>query len=247
VRADGVVGATLTRALNDFVKGENARAIRGRYESQGTADHKLTFFRICLSDELLRRVTSALDSYVFPSLRLAFAPIPIECISNLKKNYSEQLPKTLRFKTALVSSRHSQVGRASAMLGITTLMKSEELRLFAGRVTGKKLRPNPNRQIICYEAGDFCGPHTDHHPEQRELRAGYVDAHIMLSEPNVMSQLLVYERDQGVLNTIQEVGIGVNIAIYQLPFWHYTTPLIPRPGARKSRRWVLAASYMLEQ
>ena len=69
----------------------------------------------------------------------------------------------------------------------------------------------------------------------------------MLSEPTVKSQFLVYENRMGLLNAVEEVGRGIRIAIYQLPFWHYTTPLLPRSGARRARRWVFLASYIIQR
>lgn len=100
---------------------------------------------------------------------------------------------------------------------------------------------------MCYEGGGFSGPHNVHHPEQAELRAGYVDVHIMLSEPAVNSQLLIYERQRGLLNEVREIGRGLAIAVYQLPFWHYTTPLIPHPNATQARRWLFLASHLIDR
>jgi len=135
----------------------------------------------------------------------------------------------------------------SDALGITDLLKSEKLRRFGELLTGKCLRPDPGCQVICYEGGDFCGPHNDHHPEEKHLHDGFVDIHIMLSEPTVVSQLLVYEKRRGLLNAVEEVGSGLGLAVYQLPFWHYTTPLVVREGARSARRWVFLASYIVER
>jgi hypothetical protein len=69
----------------------------------------------------------------------------------------------------------------------------------------------------------------------------------MLSSPKVASQLLVYERQQGMLNEVAEIGKGMSIAVYQLPFWHYTTPMLARPGVDGARRWLLLASYMVDR
>jgi hypothetical protein len=114
------------------------------------------------------------------------------------------------------------------------------------RVVSKPLETGPGCQIICYDPGDFIGPHTDHHPEQKYLRNGYVDIHIMLSEPTVLSQFIVYENNPGLLNEVENVGHGVRIAVYNLPFWHYATPLIARPGSRRARRWLFVASYVID-
>jgi hypothetical protein len=57
----------------------------------------------------------------------------------------------------------------------------------------------------------------------------------------------VYERRQGMLNEVEEIGKGMSIAVYQLPFWHYTTPMRARPGVDGARRWLLLASYMVDR
>ena len=94
----------------------------------------------------------------------------------------------------------------------------------------------------------------DHHVSYKlnaltltSLRDGYVDIHIMLSSPKVASQLLVYERQQGMLNEVAEIGKGMSIAVYQLPFWHYTTPMLARAGTDDARRWLLLASYFIDR
>src|SRR3984957_19842392 len=129
-------------------------------------------------------------------------------------------------------------------LGIIEMLTSEQLRRFGESITGRTLQPDPGVQIICYDAGDFSGPHNDHHPEDRHLRDGYVDIHIALSEPAVKSQWLVYEGSPGLLNAVAEVGHGCMVSVYQLPFWHYTTPLVPVRKGVGARRWVLMASYV---
>jgi hypothetical protein len=38
-------------------------------------------------------------------------------------------------------------------------------------------------------------------------------------------------------------GRGMSIA----PFWHYTTPMIARPGVDDAWRWLLLASYIIDR
>jgi hypothetical protein len=153
----------------------------------------------------------------------------------------------MKFKTLYLESRSSRGWKIAESLGIIPLLTSDGLRLLAEEVTGKRLEQDVSCQVICYSIGDFSGPHNDHHPEESYLRDGYVDVHIMLSEPTVMSQSLVYEKHRGLLNSVEEVGRGAAIAVYQLPFWHYVTPLIPRPRVRRARRWLLLASYIVDR
>jgi hypothetical protein len=212
-----------------------------------TAAEPLTLVRVQSSPGTLDGLTRFLNQRLSPFLRTMCEPIPGDIIRKLRKNYSEQLPKTMRVRTASLDSKSSKAGRIAASLGIIDILASDQLRQFGERVTGKNLLPDPGRQIICYEPGDYSGPHTDHHPEHPEYRDGYVDIHIMLSSPAVASQLLVYERRRGLLNEVAEIGRGVSIAVYQLPFWHYTTPMIPRAGGDNARRWLMLASYMLDR
>jgi hypothetical protein len=212
-----------------------------------TAKEKLRLFRIPVSAAKLRPLTDHMDRQFASHLRVVSAPISKDIILKLKKNYSEALPKTMLLRTADLNGRSGEAKRAATKLGIMAALQSDDLRHFGERVTGRKLVPDPACQIICYEPGDYSGPHTDHHPEQREYRDGYVDLHIMMSSPSVASQLLVYEKRQGVLNAVEEIGRGMSIAVYQLPFWHYTTPMVSRPGLTNARRWLMLASYMIDQ
>lgn len=217
------------------------------FEPALTAKQNLSLFRIAVSPAKLGSMTDFMNRRLASHLRVLSAPIPKDIIRNLKKNYSEELPKTMRIRTADLDARSGKAKRVAASLGIIAALKSDELRRFGERVTGKRLHPDPGCQVICYEPGDYSGPHTDHHPEQREYRDGYVDIHIMLSSPKVASQLLVYEKRQGILNAVEEIGRGMSIAVYQLPFWHYTTPMIARRGVDDARRWLLLASYMVDR
>jgi hypothetical protein len=212
-----------------------------------TSKENLSLFRIPVSPGKLATLTDFMDRRLASHLRVLSAPISRDIIRNLKINYSEELPKTMRIRTADLDAKSGKAKRVAASLGLIAALKSDELRHFGERVTGKKLQPDPACQVICYEPGDYSGPHTDHHPEQRELRDGYIDIHIMLSSPKVASQLLVYERRQGMLNEVAEIGKGMSIAVYQLPFWHYTTPMRARPGVEDARRWLLLASYTIDR
>ena len=43
---------------------------------------------------------------------------------------------------------------------------------------------------------------------------------------------------------LPEVTGPSGIAVYRLPFWHYTTPLIARRGREhEARRWLLLGSF----
>jgi hypothetical protein len=42
--------------------------------------------------------------------------------------------------------------------------------------------------VVLYEAGDYSGPHNDHHLEEPHLRGGYVDLYITLTNDGVAQQ-----------------------------------------------------------
>ena len=232
---------SLEALLNKKLLAENG------FDPALTAKENLSLFRIPVSSGKLGTLTDFMDRRLASHLRILRTPISKDIIRNLKQNYSEELPKTMRIRTADLDAKSGKAKRVAASLGVIAALKSDELRRFGERVTGKRLQPDPGCQVICYEPGDYSGPHTDHHPEERELCDGYVDIHIMLSSPKVASQLLVYERQQGMLNEVAEIGKGMSIAVYQLPFWHYTTPMLARPGVEDARRWLLLASYFVDR
>ena len=210
------------------------------------ASGPLALFRLPLAKSDTARLTSLLTRDVYPYMRRLMYPIPASAISEMTKNYSEKLPKTMRLRTAFLSTPRGKSFQAARSLGVVDLLKSEAVRRLAERIAGKRLNGDPGIQIICYEAGDYSGPHNDHHPEEPHLRDGYIDVHYMLPEADVRSQLLVYESKDGVLNRVEEVGRQPGLAVYQLPFWHYTTPLEVRRNSPVAKRWLLLASFEIE-
>lgn len=197
-----------------------------------------------IDDGVARECIKLLDEAMFPALRRMHFPIPRTAITSMKKNYTETLPKTVRVRTATFNSARSKALDAARECGLAQMMLSKSLLRIAQSVTAPPLFGDYwSRQVICYESGDYSGPHNDHHPERKETRNGFLDLHVMFSNDDVASQSLVYE-DRGYLSAVHEVSSRAAIAIYRLPFWHYTTPLVPRPGREKTaRRWLLLASF----
>lgn len=214
--------------------------------------HKPRVTPIVLLDDLIdkataRRAIAMLDDAVYPILRNMHTPIPREWLTKMCKNYSESLKKTVRVKTATLNSGRSKALDAMKSIGLAQMMSSQTFRRFAEIVVGEPLRDNHwGRQVICYEEGDYSGPHNDHHPESEGARTGFVDLHIMFSNDAVRSQWLVYE-ERGFLSASHEVSGASGIAVYRLPFWHYTTPLVGRAGREsEARRWLLLGSFDYE-
>jgi len=203
---------------------------------------------VVFDDVIDKRVAKScialLDRAMYPVIRRMETPIPREWIASMKKNYTDSLKKTMRVKTATLNSRKSFALDAARAIGLAQMMLSESFRVFAESIVGMPVEQgNWGRQVICYEQGDYSGPHNDHHPESAEARNGFVDLHIMFSNDAVRSQQLVYE-DHGFLSASHEVSGHSGIAVYRLPFWHYTTPLLGRPGREaEARRWLLLGSF----
>lgn len=187
---------------------------------------------------------AALDREMYPVLMKMHSPIPREALTKLRENYEEKLKKTSRVRTATLNSPRSRALEAARKIGLAQMMRSESFARFAEVVVGGTLsRRHWGRQVICYGPGDYTGPHNDHHPQSKGARNGFVDLHIMFSNSAVASQLLVYE-EQGFLSKTHEVAVPSSVAVYRLPFWHYTTPLLAKRGREaEARRWLLLGSF----
>ncbi|HEY2093099.1 MAG TPA: hypothetical protein VGJ81_14540 [Thermoanaerobaculia bacterium] len=187
---------------------------------------------------------AALDRTMYPALMKMHSPIPREALTKLRENYEEKLKKTSRVRTATLNSGKSRALDAARKIGLAQMMRSESFARFAEAVVGGSLDGKHwGRQVICYGPGDYTGPHNDHHPQSKVARNGFVDVHIMFSNSAVASQLLVYE-EHGFLSKTHEVAVPSSVAVYRLPFWHYTTPLLAKRGREaEARRWLLLGSF----
>ncbi len=163
----------------------------------------------------------------------------------MTKDYSEQLPKTVRVKTAYFERRREAAYKRAEEIGLASMMRSPSFAAFAAALAGRKLRPQWGVQVLCYGPGDYAGPHNDHHPESTQARHGYIDMHLSLAGPGVLRQFLVHAVG-GHLSRIVDVATAGGITAYSLPLWHYTTPLEARPGAAAwaARRWVLLGTFL---
>ncbi|HEY6140971.1 MAG TPA: hypothetical protein VI670_24715 [Thermoanaerobaculia bacterium] len=204
----------------------------------------IVLYENLIDDDTARRCIADLDRGMYPYLKRMYTPIPREAIAKMKENYSDRLRKTVRVRTATFNSPKSRVLDAANAIGLGPMLASQTFLRFAEVVVGQPMRSDWwGRQVICYEPGDYSGPHNDHHPEHDEIKNGFVDVHIMFSNDAVASQLLVYE-EKGFLSRSHEVAGPSGIAVYRLPFWHYTTPLVARKGREgEARRWLLLGSF----
>ncbi len=204
----------------------------------------IVFFENVIDRGVAKECIRLLDEALYPRLRRMYTPIPREALTGMTGNYSERLAKTVRVKTITFNSRASKGLQAAREIGLDVMMSSQSLRRFAQAVTRSPLREDYwARQVICYEPGDYSGPHNDHHPERAEARNGFIDFHVMFANASVAHQYLVYE-ERGYLSAARDVTRSPSIAVYRLPFWHYTTPLVAREGTNgDARRWLLLGSF----
>ncbi|MGE0653738.1 MAG: hypothetical protein AB7P12_18630 [Alphaproteobacteria bacterium] len=194
--------------------------------------------------DALRRL---LDRRLYDALTTMEAPIPPEATWEMTEDYGELLPKTVRVKTAYLERRRTRAYEIAEEIGLVAMLRSASFHAFVEAVAGKELKRRDGVQALCYGAGDYAGPHNDHHPEQPAARGGYVDCHISLASPAVEHQWLVYA-ERGHLSRMESVATRGGITVYRLPFWHFTTPLAARPGREAAaRRWVLLGTFLYKQ
>lgn len=171
-------------------------------------------------------------------------PIPPETIWDMKRNYDDWLPKSVRCRTAYLENRRGKAWRRAKELGFIDLLSSQSMIAFGEAVLGRKLEQKGGQQILRYGPGDYAGPHTDHTPEIKRAAKGYLDVHLSLVGPGVAHQYLVYARG-GHFTEMVPVAESGCLTLYRLPFWHYTTPLQARAGrAKNAARWVLLGTFL---
>ena len=192
-------------------------------------------------------VSGLLDRALLPCLREMAQPIPPETIWEETRNYAELLPKTMRQRTAHLDNPRSAGFRAAQEIGLIAMLRSGSYRTFAAALAGRQLKRKYGLQAIAYGAGDYAGPHTDHHPEEPDAARGYLDMHLSFSTTSVRDQFLVYART-GHFTEMTDVTKSGLVTAYRLPFWHYTTPLRAKPAQQENaRRWVLLGTFLFNQ
>lgn len=208
----------------------------------------IVFFENVIDRGLAAECMRLLDETMFPAMRRMYTPIPDEALTRMRQNHSEKLPKTVRVRTSTFNSPRSKSLDAAREIGLDAMMWSKSFHRAAQSVSRAPLMTERRcaRQVICYETGGYSGPHNDHHPERAATRNGFHDFHVMFSNDAVAGQLLVYE-ERRFLTSARDVSGAPSIAIYRLPFWHYTTPLLAKAGREgEARRWLLLGSWDYE-
>jgi hypothetical protein len=233
--------------LDDLLNARGRRLLASapRFEELAARrETPIVFLEGVIDRDVARDCVRLLDEALHPLMRRMDVPIPRESVTEMETNYTETLGKTMRVRTATFNSRRSKVLDAAREIGLAQMMTSASFHGAAQAVTRSPLSASiGGRQVICYHAGDYSGAHNDHHPEDEGTCNGFVDLHLMFSNDAVAQQLLVYE-NRRYFSSSHEVSGKPSIAIYKLPFWHYTTPLVARRGQEsRARRWLLLGSF----
>ncbi len=235
--------------FSEMLKTYGLSILKGEAEdSRGLFLDKKRYFATfdgAIDKGMAKSCAEILDAHLYEHLTVEQRRIPPESITKMKRNYQEVLMKSMHIKTAFFRRRTARSYVAAERIGLLRMMRSKSFTDFAEAVTGLKLNRDLSLQVSCYEQGDYVGPHNDHHPENDDIRHGYVDFHVMFTNAAVAHQYLVYE-ERGHFSKIVDVNIQGGVSIYKLPFWHYTTPLAAKPGLeQEARRWLLLGSFKI--
>lgn len=234
--------------LDDLLNARGRRLLRDAPQFETLTKQRRTpivFLEGVIDRGVAHECVRLLEETLYPLMRRMDRPIPRESVLEMTENYSDALTKTMRVRTATFNSGRSKVLDAARAIGLEQMMTSASFQRAAQAATQSPLDSAVGgRQVICYQSGDYSGPHNDHHPEDEGTCNGFVDLHLMFSNDAVAQQLLVYE-ERGYLSSAHDVSGAPSIAIYRLPFWHYTTPLQAKPGREtKAARWVLLSTFL---
>ncbi len=233
--------------FESFLSAKGRHLLAGRSDLAGAlADPRRRFLA---ADGLLdsRQVEGArvlLDRALLPHLSRIDRPIPPEATWEMRENYGELLPKTMRVATATFERKRGRSWQAAVEIGLASMLGSQSFRRFAEAIAGRDLARPWGMQALCYGSGDYAGPHNDHQPENPKAKQGYIDIHLSLPSRNVAQQFLVYAVS-GHFTKMESVAKPGRVTAYRLPLWHYTTPLVAKPGGEASaRRWVLLGTFL---
>jgi len=235
------------REFEDLLTREGRRVLAGTHALVGAlADPRTRFVSVegLLDRTRAARLRTLLDRTLPPTLERIDRPIPPDTIWKMREDYAETLPKATRASTVYFDRDDEAGVEAARRIGLDALLRSASFHAFAEALAGRPLAAKFGRQVLCYGPGDYAGPHNDHHPGNARARAGYIDLHVSLSTPAVAHQWLVYAK-AGHLSEIVPIHGAAMLTAYRLPFWHYTTPLVAKPGQQaKARRWVLLGTFL---
>jgi hypothetical protein len=232
-----VVSSAVERFPADFSEllSERGRAVlEGRDALCGVLRREPFAAVTGLLDEGLARQVPALLEKAFGEML-----VPIE--RGLPSNRGgDLLPKVARMRsTPTEGPAVVQALTRGGECGLVGMLRSRAYLELCQQLAGRPLDGPVAMQALCIAPGDYAGPHTDHVPNDPQVRDGYTDVHFTFCTDGVHRQLLVYERGQHLSHVVPIVGFGA-VTAYRLPLWHYTTPLEGEPHAR---RWVVLGTF----
>ena len=70
-----------------------------------------------LDEDVARDCIRLLDEGMYPHLKRLYRPVPREALTGMKENYEEELPKTVKVRTATFHSPKSKVLEAARAIG----------------------------------------------------------------------------------------------------------------------------------
>jgi hypothetical protein len=243
------MATALPQDFADLLSSEGRRLLAGRHALAGALANPRTRFVSALGLIDVRkavRVRTTLERALIGKLERIDTPVLPEATWEMTRNYAELLPKTARVWTAYLENSREAAWEAAEEIGLVDLLQSASFHRFAEAIAGRALRGKWGQQVLCYGAGDYSGPHNDHHPEDAQARDGYLDLHLSFVTAAVKAQLLVYAKAGHFSESISIAHDGL-ISAYRLPFWHYTTPLQAKRGqSDAARRWVLLGTFLYQ-
>jgi hypothetical protein len=232
----------------DLLTTRGEALLAGRHAHTGALANPRTRFLALdglIDPKQARAIALLLEKRLLPYLREMAQPIPPETIWEQTQNYAEQLPKTMRQQTAHLDNSRSAAFKVAREIGLIACLRSDSYRAFAAALAGRTLKKTYGLQAIAYGAGDYAGPHTDHHPEEPDAARGYLDMHLSFATTAVRDQYLVYAKTGHFTEMVEVTQKPGLVTAYRLPFWHYTTPLRAKPKQdSKARRWVLLGTFL---
>lgn len=232
------------KEFSDILNRKGLAILAGKTEMMAdNTDKRLAVVQDIIKPSCAENILAALLQKLFLLLKDHNSPISPNIIKQMKKNYTEQLGKSMKMKTAELNAPSSNAYRMAQEIGLIDMLSSESYKLMGEVLMGSKFGDSVGKQVICYQHGDYVSPHNDHHPEDANLKHGYFDIQLMLSNKYVKHQWLVYEQN-GFLNQTIDITSLSGIAVYRLPFWHYTTPMMAKKHHHESaKRWLLLHSF----
>lgn len=231
------------RQFSELLSKQGRAVLEGRHAKSGslaTGRSRFVSAQGLIDAKKARAVCELLTRSLGDVLMPMEQAIPRSATWGMKVAYREKLPKTVRVSTAMLDHDDSRALPRAREIGLIAMLRSSSFHAFAEALSGYPLRKQWGLQALCYRPGDYSGPHNDHHPDEPLGRDGYTDLHLTFCETGVEHQFIVYEK-QAHLSEIESIATRGGVTCYRLPFWHYTTPMVGKPNAR---RWVLLGTFL---